>query len=103
MLLTLILDSGLIDLKIVFKFKGSIFNQKENIVLEVPGKTSVRKALEIMTRQKPHLKNLIFEGKKIRNDILLMVDRLDILSMNLLDMPLKKGQEVVVLPLAHGG
>ncbi len=49
------------------------------------------------------LKALLFKEDSLRNDILVFVDRTDAITMKLLDMPLEDGQQLTILPLAHGG
>jgi len=89
--------------KIIFDFKGSVFGQKEKITLEVHESITTLEALQFISSKIPTLHNLLFKENIIRNDILVLVDRLDIKSMKLFDMPLKDGQIITILPLAHGG
>jgi len=89
--------------KITFDFKGSVFGQKEKIVLSLKENLTVLAALKELVSQKESLKPLLFKEDSLRNDILVFVDRTDIITMKLLDMPLEDGQQITILPLAHGG
>ena len=90
-------------MKITFDFKGSVFGQKEKIVLSLKENLTVLAALKELVSQKESLKPLLFKEDSLRNDILVFVDRTDIITMKLLDMPLEDGQQITILPLAHGG
>lgn len=90
-------------MKITFEFKGSIFGQKEKIVLTLKDNLSVLAALKELASQISSLETLLFKEDSLRNDILVFVDRTDVITMKLLDMDLEDGQQITVLPLAHGG
>ncbi|NHJ40397.1 MAG: MoaD/ThiS family protein [Asgard group archaeon] len=90
-------------MKIIFNFKGSIFNQKEKIELDLPTDITILESLKAISDHKPSLTPLLFQDDKIRNDIIILVDQLDVKAMNLLTSQLKNGQEITILPLAHGG
>ena len=90
-------------MKITFEFKGSIFGQKEKIVLTLKDNLSVLAALKELVSQISSLNALLFKEDSLRNDILVFVDRTDAITMKLLDMPLEDGQQLTILPLAHGG
>lgn len=90
-------------MKITFEFKGSIFGQKEKIVLTLKDNLSVLGALKELASQISSLETLLFKEDSLRNDILVFVDRTDVITMKLLDMSLEDGQQITVLPLAHGG
>ncbi len=90
-------------MKITFEFKGSIFGQKEKIVLTLKDNLSVLAALKELASQISSLETLLFKEDSLRNDILVFVDRTDVITMKLLDMSLEDGQQITVLPLAHGG
>ena len=90
-------------MKIIFDFKGSIFGQKEKIVLEFDETITVIAALKRIADEIKTLSNLLFKDGNIRNDILIIVDQTDVKALNLLSMPLCDGQIISVLPLAHGG
>jgi hypothetical protein len=89
--------------KIIFDFKGSIFGQKEKITLDVPEKATLIESLQIICKQVPSLNPLLFQNESLRNDIVVLVDRIDVKTMNLLSIPLKENQQITILPLAHGG
>jgi len=90
-------------LKVTFTFKGSIFNQSEDIILDLKDKMTIIQALKLLTKNHPKLLPLILKDENIRSDILIIVDKMDVISMNLLEMPLTENQVVAILPLAHGG
>jgi len=90
-------------LKVTFTFKGSIFNQSKDIIMDLSEQTTIIQALKILTKNQPKLLPLLLKDEVIRSDILVIVDKMDVISMNLLDMPLTENQLVAILPLAHGG
>lgn len=90
-------------MKITFEFKGSIFGQKEKIILTLKDNLSVLDALKELALQISSLESLLFKEDSLRNDILVFVDRIDAITMKLLDTSLEDGQQITVLPLAQGG
>ena len=90
-------------MEITYEFKGSIFGQKDKIIVTMKENISVLDALRELTIQISSLKPLLFKEDSIRSDILVFVDRTDVITMKLLDMILVDGQQITVLPLAHGG
>ncbi len=93
----------LIAVHVTFDFKGSVFGQKDKIVLSLKEQLSIIDALRELVSQKTSLKPLLFKEDSLRTDILVFVDSSDVVTMKLLDMPLEDGQQVTILPLAHGG
>ena len=90
-------------MKITIIFRGSVFNQKEPIHLELQEQSTINLALMELSNKFPRFQLLLFKNNSLRDDILLFVDRLDVKSMNLLEMPLVNNQVITILPLAHGG
>lgn len=90
-------------MKVTFDFKGSIFNQKENIILDLADQTTILSGLQLVAEKYPHLKPLLLSEGLPRSDILVIIDQIDVIAMDLLEMELEEGQVVTILPLAHGG
>ncbi|MHA1738925.1 MAG: hypothetical protein ACTSWD_10100 [Candidatus Heimdallarchaeota archaeon] len=90
-------------MKVTFTFKGSIFNQSKDIIMDLSEQTTIIQALKLLTKNQPKLLPLLLKDEVIRSDILVIVDKMDVISMNLLDLPLTENQHVAILPLAHGG
>lgn len=90
-------------MKITFDFKGSIFGQKEKIILDLPDESTVYSSLKEVTNKVPSLLSILFKDGALRTDILILVDRIDVKAMHLLEMSLEDGQLITILPLAHGG
>ena len=90
-------------MKITFDFKGSIFGQKEKIELDLPEDTTILGSLKAISSNIPSLFPLLFKDDKVRSDIIILVDQLDVKAMNLLTLKLKNEQKIMILPLAHGG
>ena len=90
-------------MKVQFIFKGSVFEQKDPIELDLDENSSILEALNLISEKKPKLQSLLFKDGQLRSDILVIVDKTDVLSMNLLDFQLSNNQEITILPLAHGG
>ena len=90
-------------MKVTFEFKGSIFNLKTPVCLELDENSTILSALKLVISKYGHLNQLLFKDNNIRNDIIILVDKIDVLSMKLLDAPLMNGQKITILPLAHGG
>lgn len=90
-------------MRVTFTFKGSIFNQSEDIIMMFSEETTIIQALKLLTKNHPKLLPLLLKDEVIRSDILIIIDKMDVISMNLLDMPLADNQVVAILPLAHGG
>ena len=90
-------------MNILVEFKGSIFGQKDKISLELKEEKTVIEVLKLLITKIPSLNPLLFKENSLRSDILVIVDRTDVISMKLLDMCLKHEQLITILPLAHGG
>jgi molybdopterin converting factor small subunit len=90
-------------MRITCHFKGSIFNQKTPVVLSLSPGSTIKEALSQLTALKPSLSSLLLKDEELRNDILLIVEQIDISSMNKMSYPLEDGQNLYFLPLAHGG
>ena len=90
-------------MKVQFSFKGSIFNQKEPIEIELEKQTTLLTALHKVCAIKQHLQPLLFRDEQLRSDVLILVDKTDVIAMGLLDFPLSDNQQITILPLAHGG
>ena len=90
-------------MKVQFNFKGSIFEQKEPIEIELEEQATLLTALHKVCEIKQHLQSLLFRDEELRSDILILVDKTDVIAMGLLDFQLSNKQEITILPLAHGG
>ena len=90
-------------MKITFDLKGSIFGQKEPLVINVKGNTTIIEAMRALTNKYPNLASLLFNENLLRTDILIIADQIDVISMNMLNNLLKEDQQITILPLAHGG
>ena len=90
-------------MKIIFSFKGSVFKQRDDISMEFEPTITVIKALASVVKKVPTLESLVFKNNTIRTDVVVLVEKMDVVTMNLLDMQLEDGQKITVLPLAHGG
>jgi len=90
-------------LKVLLIFKGSVFEQKEPIKLDLDENSTILEALNLVSEKKPKLLSLLFRDGQLRSDILVIVDKTDVLSMGMLDLKLSNNQEITILPLAHGG
>ncbi|MHA1555890.1 MAG: MoaD/ThiS family protein [Candidatus Heimdallarchaeota archaeon] len=90
-------------MKVLLIFKGSVFEQKKPIELDLVENSTILEALNLVSEKKPKLLSLLFRDGQLRSDILVIVDKTDVLSMGLLDLKLSNNQEITILPLAHGG
>jgi len=90
-------------LKVLFVFKGSVFEQINPIEMDLNEGSTILDALNLVSEKKPKLRSLLFRDGQLRSDILVIVDKTDVLSMGLLDFQLSNNQEITILPLAHGG
>ena len=90
-------------MKVRFVFKGSIFEQKNPIEIDIEEKSTILEAMKEICKDRVKLQSLLFRENELRSDILVIVDKTDVLSMGLLDFELSNNQEITILPLAHGG
>ena len=90
-------------MKVRFIFKGSIFEQKDPIEIDIEEKSTILEAMKEVCKDRTKLQPLLFREDQLRSDILVIVDKTDVLSMGLLDFELSNNQEITILPLAHGG
>ncbi len=94
-----------VRLKLYGVFRSSA--HADNISLELPARTDVRTAIgELISSQQFHeLKQLLVEGGQSdpRPNALIMVSGREIGSLNGLETELKDGDELALLPIAHGG
>jgi len=90
-------------MKVSFDFKGSIFNQKEILTLEVPEQCTLFEALQELCTQYPSLAPNLFKDGAIRADLLILIGQKDAKRLQLFNAPLPAEQVITILPLAHGG
>ena len=92
---------------IIMKFIGSFRNAlgKDKLVINSKGKLPLRKAINEITEELPKLKKVLIdpELEDPRPNTLILVNGKEISALNGLDTMLKDDDEVVFIPVVHGG
>lgn len=78
---------------------------KSQITLEHEGAISLREALREIVERHPQIKRALFDSEleDPRPNSLILVNGKDISVLNELETILKNGDEVVLVPVLHGG
>ena len=56
-------------MKVRFIFKGSIFEQKEPLVIDVEDKSTIIEAMRKLCKNRAKLRSLLFKEERLRSDI----------------------------------
>lgn len=80
--------------------------EKNDNSLEVDAQATVEDLLKlVLARYNNSMTSLLFEEdkKSVRNDILILINDVDISVLDGLKTSLSEGDEVALIPIAHGG
>jgi molybdopterin converting factor small subunit len=91
------------DVKV--RFKGPIAMRLHDPVISITiGKSdNIRKALQVLLENKEEVRSIWTNVEKIDCEAMILVNGVDIGLSEGFDMPLQDGDELVILPLVHGG
>jgi len=92
---------------ITIRFVGSLRNMagKSRVKLELDGEKTLREVIEIVVEKIPEAKRVLIDPElgDPRPNTLIIVNEREISVLNGLDTVLKNGDEVVFVPVSHGG
>lgn len=92
---------------VTVKFVGSLRSLagKSKIVLKLNGKISLREAINKVVNEFPRMKQTLIDPElgDPRPNTLIIVNGKEISVLNGLETVLKSGDEVVFVPVSHGG
>jgi molybdopterin synthase sulfur carrier subunit len=78
---------------------------KSRVKLELDGEKTLREVIEIVVKKIPETKRVLIDPElgDPRPNTLIIVNEREISVLNGLDTVLKNGDEVVFVPVSHGG
>jgi molybdopterin synthase sulfur carrier subunit len=94
-------------MKVTIRFVGSLrsFSGKSKAVLNFEGETSLREAINKIAEMFPEIKRALIDPElgDARPNTLIIVNGREISVLNGLETVLKDGDEIVLIPVSHGG
>lgn len=75
----------------------------EETTIEISESSTLRELLKKIVKRKTKFKNAVLKGEDVRETILILINQKDIGVLNGLDTTLKDGDEIVFVPISHGG
>ncbi len=91
----------------VFKFVGSFrsISRTSKLSISLENKITIGDAIHAMAGRNPRLKNALIDPElnTPANGTIILVNGKEISTLNGLETKLKDGDEVVFVPVAHGG
>ncbi|MBS7611373.1 MoaD/ThiS family protein [Candidatus Bathyarchaeota archaeon] len=75
----------------------------EEVTLEVPEDSTFKDLLKSLVKRKSRFKNAVLNGGDVREIVLTLINQKDIGVLNGLNTKLKDGDEIVFVPISHGG
>ena len=93
-------------MNVTVRFIGSlrIASKKNKLMLEVEEEMSLSKALRKITKELPMLKQVLIDSdSRPRTNMLMLVNGKEISVLDGLETMLYDGDEVVLIPVVHGG
>lgn len=92
---------------ITVKFLGSFrsFSEKEKITLEIKGRIMLKDIVKELIKKSPKLKKVLIdpELKDPRPNALILVNGKEISILKGLETMLNEGDEILLIPVIHGG
>jgi molybdopterin synthase sulfur carrier subunit len=71
--------------------------------VDVPENYTLRDLLRMIVKRKIRFKNAVLNDEGFRETVLILINQKDVGVLNGLDTELKDGDEVVFVPVSHGG
>ena len=71
--------------------------------VEMENVNTLRDVLKRLDEMFPHIRGEIWDGKKVRDDYIVMINGRNMLFVGKEDAPLKDGDEISIFPPAAGG
>jgi MoaD family protein len=94
-------------LPLIVKFVGALrhLSGKTSLTLELDGGSSVRNVVDVISQQFPALKHTFTDGdlNDSRSNSLVLVNGVEISVLAGYDTKVSDGDEVVFVPVVHGG
>jgi|YelNatPaOPRAMG01_1025707.scaffolds.fasta_scaffold00131_63 molybdopterin synthase sulfur carrier subunit len=75
----------------------------EETVVEIPENCTLRDLVKVIVKRKTKFKNAVLNDEGFKETVLTLINQKDIGVLNGLDSKLKDGDEVVFIPVSHGG
>jgi len=92
---------------VTVRFVGSFrsITRKTKLAIKLEGSLALREVIWNMVKEKPALRRVLIdpELEKPRSNALILVNGREISVLNGLETMLKEGDEVVFVPVLHGG
>jgi len=75
----------------------------EETAVEIPENCTLRDLMKVIVKRKTKFKNAVLNDEGFKETVLTLINQKDIGVLNGLDTKLKDGDEVVFIPVSHGG
>lgn len=92
-------------MKVKLRFLGflaKLYGCEETIV-EISENSTLRSLLDKISKRKAKFRNTVLDGVELSGTVLVLVNQKEIGVLNGLNTELKDGDEVVFVPVSHGG
>ncbi len=92
-------------MKVKVRFLGFLARLygSDEVTLEVPEDSTFKDLLENLVKRKSRFKNAVLNGGDVRGTVLTLINQKDIAVLSGLNTKLKNGDEIVFVPVSHGG
>lgn len=92
-------------MKVKVRFLGFLARiyGSEEVTLEIPENSTFKDFLKTLVKRKSRFKKAVLNGGNVGETVLALINQKDIGVLNGLDTELKDGDEVVFVPVSHGG
>jgi molybdopterin converting factor small subunit len=90
---------------VTIRFRGPISRQLDDPVftLAVGETANIRDAIQILLENEKNVKEIWTDIERMDREAMILVNDVDIGLSGGLDTPIHEGDELVILPLVHGG
>ncbi len=75
----------------------------EEAAVEIPENCTLRDLMKVIVKRKTKFKNAVLNNEGFKETVLTLINQKDIGVLNGLDTKLKDGDEVIFIPVSHGG
>ncbi|MFW9918004.1 MAG: MoaD/ThiS family protein [Candidatus Thorarchaeota archaeon] len=92
-------------MKVRIRFRGPLASQMsiDRVELEAPEASTLQQALDLALNTIPPMKEVWDDSNQIDREALLLKNEVDVGLLDGLSTILEAGDEIVILPLVHGG
>ena len=92
-------------MSVIIKFRGPITKRLDNpaFCIEIENESNIREIIQLLFENEKEVKEIWTDVEKLERDAMILVNDVDIGLTGGLDTIVKHGDQLIVLPLVHGG